>query len=171
MASHTRRVFDDSESPRSKENVKSSMSDNYQAALNVEVPLPGGLGFRPCLTPCFFQLAIAGCNNKASEFPRLILSIAHSNFACVYDLKGVVSCRYFTTRREVLKLGSLGIGLGSSYFALTHLKVRPTPQFCFPDLFKNHETYPNGSNSRTFRILKNASCLLEYLSSLLLQSQ
>ena len=34
-----------------------------------------------------------------------------------------VKCRLFTTRRDVLKLGSLALGLGSSYFTLTHLKV------------------------------------------------
>jgi hypothetical protein len=28
--------------------VNTSMSNSYLAALNVEVPLPGGLGFRPC---------------------------------------------------------------------------------------------------------------------------
>ena len=43
----------------------------------------------------------------------------------------LVKCRLFTTRRDVLNLGSLALGLGSSYFTLTHLKVglgltRPT---------------------------------------------
>jgi len=59
--------FDNSESSSSVKDVNTSISDSYQAALNVEVPLPGGLGFRPCLIPCFFQLAIAGCINKASD--------------------------------------------------------------------------------------------------------
>jgi hypothetical protein len=34
-----------------------------------------------------------------------------------------MKCRYSTTRRDMLKLGSLVIGLGSSYFALTHMKA------------------------------------------------
>lgn len=71
------RTSDDSESPSSvKDPVNTSMSDSYQAALNVEVPLPGGLGFRPCLIPRrFFQLAIAGCNNKVSDFLLLVLCV------------------------------------------------------------------------------------------------
>lgn len=69
MAADARRL-DGSKS--TVKDVNTSMSNSYLAALNVEVPLPGG---------------------------------------------------YSTTRREVLKLGSLAIGLGSSYFALTHLKA------------------------------------------------
>ena len=47
--------------------VNFSMSNSYQAALNMEVSLPGGLGFRPCFVSCFFQLFVAGCN-KVPEF-------------------------------------------------------------------------------------------------------
>lgn len=60
------------ESAYATKDVNPSLSNSYQAALNAEVPLPGG---------------------------------------------------FSTTRREVLKLGSLAIGLGSAYFSATHLKV------------------------------------------------
>ena len=146
ISADTRR-FDGSESPSPVKDVNSSMSDSYQAALNVEVPLPGGLGFRPCLIPCFFQFAIAGCN-KASDLllfedsmsdsfiqifllpsirPHVEYFIPTTSKLIQMALNWVVLCRYSTTRREVLKLGSLAIGLGSSYFTLTHLKVRCAP--------------------------------------------
>lgn len=60
------------ESAYATKDVNPSLSNSYQAALNAEVPLPGG---------------------------------------------------FSTTRREVLKLGSLAIGLGSAYFSATHLKA------------------------------------------------
>lgn len=56
----------------------------------------------------------------SSIFLKLHCSIAY--FASNLTQIGYI-CRFSTTRREVLKLGSLAIGLGSAYFSATHLKV------------------------------------------------
>lgn len=50
------------ESAYATKDVNPSLSNSYQAALNAEVPLPGGSGHRPCLVSCYFQPTTAGFN-------------------------------------------------------------------------------------------------------------
>lgn len=70
--------------------VNTSTSNSYQAALNAEVPLPGGLGHRPCLMSGLFQSSMAGFN-KSPKFRNFFVLSVHCLVSCACLRKCLVT--------------------------------------------------------------------------------